>query len=199
MTMFSYNQGVPDAPNNPSVDQPDMLQNTISIFGIWDVDHVGFNSTGAAMTSGGQHLQVSFNGKNVPGALPTDPLSILYTNSGTASTISQMFYANQNGTFPINAIRAFGNFGATAIGTAPSFTNQFNVNTATATHPAGMYVIPLIANAVGSDNVIVLLTTTLGGSTGIISYSFTGGVLTILSNAINTLPILFFNFLIIQI
>jgi hypothetical protein len=181
MTAFSYNIGVPAGPNNPSVDQPSMLTNTISINNIWNVDHVGFNSTGPAATSGGQHLQISFNGKNVPGALPTDPLSILYTNVGSASTISQMFFANQSGTFPVNAIRAFGSFVTTNSPTPPSFLNQFNVNVGAVTRPAGSYVIPLVVNAVASDNVVVMITNSNGAATN--SYSFAGGILTILSSA----------------
>lgn len=68
-----YNTSVPNAPNDPSFDQPDMKTNTQSINSIIGVDHVTFNASG-----GGQHLQVTFNSNNVP----TPPVSppILFTN-----------------------------------------------------------------------------------------------------------------------
>jgi hypothetical protein len=68
-----YSTSVPNAPNDPSFDQPDMKTNTQSINSIIGVDHVTFNTSG-----GGQHLQVTFNSNNVP----TPPVSppILFTN-----------------------------------------------------------------------------------------------------------------------
>lgn len=115
MTAFTYNTTVPNPPNQPAVDVQDMQNNTAAINDILDVDHVTFNTVGPAGAgtpgaSGGQHLQTTFNGKNVPGGAPTDPISILYTNSGTASSVSQPFFRNQNGIFPINLIAAYGTF-----------------------------------------------------------------------------------------
>lgn len=43
MANFTYNRDVPDAPNNPSVDQPDMKVNTNSTDDLIAVDHVSFN------------------------------------------------------------------------------------------------------------------------------------------------------------
>src|SRR5580693_4653142 len=122
MTSFIYNDTVPATNDNPSVDQPIMLSNAVSIFNIWNVDHVGFNSTGGITpappgSSGGQHLQVTFNGNHAPAA-QTDPLSVLYTNVATmgafntasAAMISEVFYRNQSATFPVSMIKAFGCF-----------------------------------------------------------------------------------------
>jgi hypothetical protein len=53
MTNFSYNQDIPDAPNNPSDDQPLMKTNTNSTFGIIAVDHVGFEQA-----NGGYHTVI---------------------------------------------------------------------------------------------------------------------------------------------
>ncbi len=80
---FSYNNGVPAANNNPSVDQPDMLINAQSIASLVAVDHVGFNATG-----GGRHNQVTFNANNVP-SIPTSP-PVLFTN--TAAGLPQLFF-----------------------------------------------------------------------------------------------------------
>jgi hypothetical protein len=79
MTAYSYNNGVPATNNDPSVDQPNMLINTQSINSIIATDHVGFNSTGPAGGIGGQHLQCTFNGNNVP-SLPAT-LATLFANN----------------------------------------------------------------------------------------------------------------------
>lgn len=80
---FTYNTGVPASGNDPSVDQPDMLINTISSNGIWNVDHVGFNSAG-----GGTHKQITFQSNNVP-SIPTTP-PVLFTN--TVGSVPQLFF-----------------------------------------------------------------------------------------------------------
>src|SRR5208337_4602987 len=74
----------------------------ISTNGILAVDHNTFNTA-----NGGTHLQVTFNSKNIPAA-QTDPSSVSYTNSGTASTIADLFFRNQNGTFQTSPIKAWG-------------------------------------------------------------------------------------------
>ena len=99
---ISYNSSVPVPTNDPSVDQPDMTINTQSVATIIAVDHVGFNSSGSAPNGvGGTHLQVTFNGKNTPGA-QVDPQSVLYTASGAASSVAQLKYVNQNVTIPLS-------------------------------------------------------------------------------------------------
>ncbi len=55
MAFYPYNNGVPNAPDNPSQDQPDMLVNTQSISGIIAQDHTGFG-----VSNGGVHKQVRF-------------------------------------------------------------------------------------------------------------------------------------------
>lgn len=54
MPLFSYNNDIPDAPNNPSNDQPKMKVNTNSIDSIIDVDHYSFETN-----SDGWHKQVT--------------------------------------------------------------------------------------------------------------------------------------------
>ena len=157
MTMFTYNSGVPFATNNPSVDQPQMLINTVSNFGIWNVDHVGFNTTnttGNPNASGGQHLRVTFNGKNPPAFTPTDPLSALYTVSGVASTNSELrFLNNLNTAFPVSLIRAFA-----VVDTNGNIVSsqQINVSAIAKTGPGTSYTVDLVPNAVnGTTNYAV--------------------------------------------
>ena len=60
---FTYTTDIPDGPNNPSNDQPDMKINTNSIDSIIAVDHVGFNTA-----KGGFHKQVKFSAnQSAPG------------------------------------------------------------------------------------------------------------------------------------
>lgn len=182
MTMFTYNSGVPFSTNNPSNDQPQMLINTVSNNGIWNVDHVGFNSTGIIgnpQASGGQHLQVTFNGKHVPGGTITDPLSILYTNNITgagafntasASTISQLFFLNQSGgattpisPFPVSMIKAFGCFDSAG--------NSLNAWNITLLSPggqpsAGNYIFVMPVGCCNSLNYLVIVTPTASTSGG---------------------------------
>lgn len=42
---INYILGIPDAPNDPSVDQPDMKTNNDAIPQLIDIDHIGFNDT----------------------------------------------------------------------------------------------------------------------------------------------------------
>lgn len=169
MTMFVFNDGIPAAANNPSVDQPDMLTNNQSTEGILAVDHVTFNSVGPAGggnpgASGGQHLQVTFNGKNVPVGLPTDPISTLYannviataTNTASASTVSALFYRNQNGTLPVSMIKAFGLFDG---GGNPLNTYNLSI-TLPGGHPAtGLFIIDIPPNTVTGTNYLVFSST----------------------------------------
>lgn len=81
---ISYNLGIPAAANDPSVDQPDMLENNDAIPAILAIDHVTFNNAGS-----GQHKQVTFPSNNVP-TLPTNP-PVLFTNND-AFSIPQLFF-----------------------------------------------------------------------------------------------------------
>ena len=86
---FSFNTNVPAAGHDPSIDQPDMLTNNQAINNLIAVDHITFNATG-----GGQHLQVTFNGNNVP----TPPVAppILFTN--TVAGLPQLFFYSGDAT-----------------------------------------------------------------------------------------------------
>ena len=175
--VIAYTKNIPDAPNNPSADQPAMKVNTNSIDTIIAVDHYTF-----ADASSGTHKQVTLSGKNSAGA-QTDPSSSIYTASGTASTVADLQYRNQNGIFPLSTIRAWGTF-AGATGTIIS-SQSVNV-TSVVRNSAGTYTITLTANAVNSANIAVLLSSTASGSSTSISatYNVTGtGTFQILTRA----------------
>jgi hypothetical protein len=164
MTVFTFSPNIPDAAHNPSFDQPNMKVNNQSTNGILAVDHVTFNIANPSNTapspgqSGGQHLQVTFNSKNAPLGAPTDPLSILYTNSGGASPVADMYFRNANSFFPISIMRAWGIIdGATGVQDAQQSTNF------TSTGGAGVYNVVCNANVINSNNfgVLISLNTTL--------------------------------------
>jgi len=70
---FTYNNGVPDGPDNPSDDQPDMKINTQSIDSIIAIDHIGFNTNGS-----GIHKQVTLLNQGAPGL--GDGNGVMYAN-----------------------------------------------------------------------------------------------------------------------
>jgi hypothetical protein len=82
---IAYNLGIPAAGNNPSTDQPNMMENNDNIPTLISVDHVNFGVSGS-----GQHLQVTFNSNNVPAAAPYLP-PVLFTQND-ASSIPQLFF-----------------------------------------------------------------------------------------------------------
>jgi hypothetical protein len=88
MTVIPYNNGVPTALNDPSLDQPQMLINTQSIENILAVDHVSFNAS-----SGGQHAQVSFPQTRTDPTL-SGSQGMLYTKTTTATS---PYFANAAG------------------------------------------------------------------------------------------------------
>lgn len=173
MTTFTYDENVPTPSHNPSTDVTTMQSNAQSIDGILEVDHVGFNAT-----SGGTHLQTTFSSKNTPGA-QTDPASTLYTANGTASSVADLFYKNQNGTFRPNIIKASGKV-QTILGTgAVAVTNGYNVVSAVQNTISSIQVT-LVANAVVGSSCVILHSIDAAGLDRIIrSSSVSGNVLSI--------------------
>lgn len=62
MPLFPFDTTIPAANNDPSADQPIMLQNNISTAGIIAVDHIGFG-----VANGGTHKQVTLTNEPAPG------------------------------------------------------------------------------------------------------------------------------------
>jgi hypothetical protein len=90
MTLFVYNQNIPFATNNPSVDQPNMQVNTNSIFNLIEVNHQGFN-----LNNGGFHTIIQFidQGNTTPPKVTGS--GQLFTN--TVSGDQELFYESGNG------------------------------------------------------------------------------------------------------
>lgn len=150
MTLWTFNSGIPAAANDPSVDQPDMLNNNASTLGIIGTDHVTFNTQGPIGPphgSGGQHLQVSFNGNNVP-TVPTVVPTLFVNNqdgagnalpggvqelffySGTASQGQNQNVSTANGSVVLlgGIILKWGSGTATASGNINAFPVAFPHN-----------------------------------------------------------------------
>ncbi len=147
MSFLDFFNNIPAAANSPSVDQPNMLTNNASNASIWTIDHIGFNNS-----QGGYHQQVTFNATHSQGA-QTDPQSVLFTQAGSASTKADMYFKNQNGTFQVSPIRAWGTFdknGAT-------LGSQLE-NATVAKVSMGLFTVTLSANAVTGTNFAVLIT-----------------------------------------
>lgn len=167
MTNFSFNANIPGANNDPADDQSLMQTNFSSTSGIVAIDHVGFNTA-----NGGQHLQVTLPGNNVPGA-QSGLASTIYSNAGTAhNTTSQLFFKNADVAYQISPVRAWG-----FCNTGGVIASQSVNVTSVSRSGAGNYVVTLTAGAVTTSNFAVIVSSTMnsavtGGS--IAGYTITG-------------------------
>lgn len=147
---FTFDDTIPFATNNPSVDQPKMLANNVANLQIWDVDHVGFNAT-----NGGTHLQNSFAQFATPVVVGGTPGSVAYPAAGTAdSSRAQYFFKNSITTVPISPIRAFGAF--TGGGT---LLNGMNLSLNAHVPGSGVYAFDITNNAVNGLSFSIILGT----------------------------------------
>lgn len=167
MPNFNYTNDIPDTPNDPSVDQPDMKINTNSIDSIINVDHYSFN-----LANGGWHKQITLPAQNVPG-VQANPTSTIYTNAdaASASANSNAWYRNADGIFPLSAIRAAGYFvtSAAAAPAAITLLNGYNIVAINKTATT-IYTVELNANAVTGNNIIVVTGQGFGGQNPIWSF-----------------------------
>lgn len=187
---FSIDITIPNAPNDPAEDQPKMKQNYANISGYVSVDHVAPGTLGA-----GRHKQTTYNSNNVPAA-PANPVSIAYTDAGTADpTQNQYKWRNSKGIFPLSAIRAFGQFATGAIDIVNPWpiVDPFNIDTATTVHTVNQrYDIVFTANSFFGTAPLVFLTRSDGAA---ISYTFSGSTLQITTAGVTGALV---NFMVIQ-
>jgi len=150
---FPIDVNIPNANNYPGDDQPGMQTNFSNINSYLQVDHTNPASAGA-----GEHEQVTFNNKNVPG-VQTEPISTLYTDNGVAEpTKSQLKYRNELGIFPVSLIRAYVLCDGTVADGAGAILNSQSVNvTSVKKNSTGNYTIVLDSNAVSSDDFGILI------------------------------------------
>jgi len=145
--MVAYNRDIPDAPNNPSTDQPKMKQNTNAIDDLISVDHLTFQATNF-----GTHKQTAFENFStgvVPGGVPA---SVAYPAAGVAEvTRAQYYFKNSTNTFLLSEIRAFALCGSAGGITA---SQSFNV-VSVVNNSVGTYTITLNANCTTGTNYAV--------------------------------------------
>lgn len=139
MTDYPYTLGVPNPPNSPSVDVPNMQINTNSIAGLIGQDHVGFQ-----LANGGYHTVIhSVPNGGDPGV--TTGFGQIYTKSVTSplSTDQQLFYESGGGV--ITQLTSYGadtsfvkpNFGYASI--AGAFIIQWGIINTTSGPSNGTY------------------------------------------------------------
>lgn len=90
---FPFDPSIPDAPHNPSADQPKMLANNVSTFGWTNVDHVQFGQTNA-----GYHTKIHQPNQIVGGQSAWNPVS----GSGVPAAISATKISGVQQTFAMN-------------------------------------------------------------------------------------------------
>ena len=88
MPNFTYNNNVPDAPNDPADDQPLMRVNTNSIASFLAVDHFGFNNN-----DGGTHEQCTFPAR-ASGPTTTSTQGAVYTKDVSGEI--HLFYRRES-------------------------------------------------------------------------------------------------------
>lgn len=142
---FPIDTTIPQESNDPIDDVPLMRGNYNNINSYLKVDHVEAGSPG-----NGYHKEVTFYDK-VSQGVPVDPTSVLYTDSGSASSVADMRFKNANGIFPPNAIRACGVFISDNSLPSPqtiTLINGFNVVSVSRT--GATYTITFVAGAINN-------------------------------------------------
>ena len=91
MTNYTYNNNIPNPPDDPADDVGDMNQNTQSIAGIIATDHIGFG-----LANGGYHNLIHQPNQTVGGQAVWDP-----SNAGIISAIQATKIAGIQQTFPL--------------------------------------------------------------------------------------------------
>jgi len=179
MGTFTYYNDIPAANNNPSSDQPKMTNNTNVIDQILDVDHYTFETA----DKDGEHKQINFPFITAQGA-QTDPASVIHTTTGTVTTKSECYFKNQNASFLISGVRAFGSFlgvpAGTTVGTTITPTTQSNVSTIENTTSTGnnrKYIVNLSSGATITNSAVVLIF--INDIAFLPSYTLVANVLTI--------------------
>ena len=172
MSSFPYTTGIPNPPNDPSVDAPNMQTNTNTIASWVNIDHYGFG-----IGVGGKHQIVTFPGNISPGA-QGGLSAALATVPGTANaSASQLTYTNSLITLPLSCVRAYATFNGT--GSVPGTitpAQQFNVSGTINHQGSGLYVVTLAMNATTGDSYAVIPSCgqSSGGSQLVCNYTVSG-------------------------
>jgi len=149
---FTYNDNVPATNNNPSFDQPKMLENTISIEQIWEVDHLTFSSNPA-----GTHKQLTFHQFASPAVPGAGQPSVVYPGTSANQVDmahAQLYFQHELATFLLSAIRAFGSFSFTD--GATTFVNSYNCASLTVTTSPRLATVTLNTNCTSGTSFVVV-------------------------------------------
>lgn len=167
---ISYNIGVPAGPDNPSIDQPQMLINTVATNNIIGIDHITFNAN-----NGGQHQQVRI--PSAPNYIATPSLttgnaSVIFANAGSASSAAQLFFTNSNAKVQLSALRAWGYCDSTGAILSSQSSNIASVTPA----GTGRYNVTLTTNAVSSTEFAIFVSSFMTSNTNgtLNGYNITG-------------------------
>lgn len=187
MSSYTFNTGIPAANNNPSNDQPQMLQNNVSTNGILGVDHITFNAS-----NGGTHKQMSMAQFSTP-VLPSGAeAAVLYPDAGKIDTAhSQLYFKNFDGTYPLSIVKAYGVFTAS---TTPSFSAQ--INCASIAYSSGVWTVTFTSNAIYNGAAGVLASASGGGNSFNYTLNTAAGTLAF-STVSGTSPVI--TFVVLQI
>jgi hypothetical protein len=158
-TTYSFDDTIPASNHSPSDDQPIMLINNESNLSIWNSDHIGFGSEGS-----GYHEQCTFLTQYSSGsAYPYTPAGeegVMIPYAGTASTASDLYFVNPNGSFPMTILRSAGSFAAQSASGSITASSKVNVTSITSNSggsytivfPSGIITSPTTAFAFISQN-----------------------------------------------
>jgi len=124
MPSITYNLNIPNPPNSPSSDVPNMQTNTNSINTLVNVDHYTFSS---ASPSAGTHKKVSLANISNPG-VPVGSNGVFFSKLATSSwpfwqnanSVYQMMGANANADAATASFSGFGAFGTVTANYAQS-------------------------------------------------------------------------------
>lgn len=151
-----WTPSIPEPTHAPADDVVNMQQNNDQIQTSFSIDHYPL----ADPSYDGLHKQIHLPVATAQGA-QVDPASVIYSAAGSASSVVDARYKNQNGIFPLSCIRAFGtcpNSGAGAV----ALSNSFNVASANST--AGVVTITLTSGVITGTNYLVIASTTQASS-----------------------------------
>lgn len=116
---MTFQASIPLASDLISVSQNDIKNNFTSLNTAWNVDHVGFNASGA-----GDHKQITLL---APISDPNKVAPITSVYSKTVGSRTELFYQNSNtasSVTPLSCMRAFGVF-VPQVG--PTLVDSFNI------------------------------------------------------------------------
>ena len=151
MPNLAFNNGIPFSSNNPSNDQPIMLANNVSNQSIWEQDHLGFN-----VNNSGTHQKVTFYQVAAPIVPGVDQSQIFPAYGTAAPAVVDAKFVNQNATYILNCVRAFGSFNFLSSEPDGPIAILNSMNVVSVTKAGLVYTIAITPNAFTGTNAVLL-------------------------------------------